>query len=366
MALLGCFILAFGWFGFNAGSTLAGTDLRIAVIATNTMLASAAGAFAAMLYAWKKYGKPDPALAANGLLAGMVAITAPCAFVNSVSAVIIGLIAGVLLVWGVSFVERSLKIDDPVGAITVHGLNGAWGVFSLGLFADGTYGDAFNGVSGTVRGLFYGDPGQLVAQSVGIVANVAWVFAVSYGVMKGIGALVGNRVPAEVEMQGLDLPEMGVPAYPDYVTSDASSRELWQTLSKSRSRFRILAWRRRRHTDRFSKDIIPAPGKPLPGAGLRSISLVQGFSQEAVRKAPRKIPGALYPDGRILMIKFSAFPSVRRLLISCLISLIVFSFIAIKTTAGTSRVEGSVAVETATAPPQVTHTSPIGRILFPW
>jgi ammonium transporter, Amt family len=224
MAMLGCFILAFGWFGFNAGSTLAGTDLRIAVIAVNTMLAGAAGAFAAMMVAWTKYGKPDPALSANGMLAGLVAITAPCAFVNSVSAVIIGLIAGVLLVWGISFVERTLKVDDPVGAITVHGMNGAWGVLSLGLFADGTYGEGFNLVPGTVRGLFFGGGfGQLAAQTIGTLSNVVWVFAVSYGAMKIIGATIGNRVSAEIELQGLDLPEMGVPAYPDFVALDSSS-----------------------------------------------------------------------------------------------------------------------------------------------
>ncbi len=224
MAILGCFILAFGWFGFNAGSTLAGADLRISVIAVNTMLASAAGAMAAMLVAWIKYGKPDPSLAANGLLAGMVAITAPCAFVNSVSAVFIGSVAGVLLVWGVGFVERTLKIDDPVGAITVHGLNGAWGVISLGIFADGTYGDGFNGVSGTVRGLLYGDTSQFVAQCIGTLTNIIWVFGVTYIVMKILGAVVGNRVPPEFEVEGLDMPEMGVPAYPDNVMSDASSR----------------------------------------------------------------------------------------------------------------------------------------------
>lgn len=222
MALLGCFILAFGWFGFNAGSTLAGTDLRIAVIATNTMLASAAGAVAAMFYAWKKYGKPDPGLSANGLLAGLVAITAPCAFVNSVSAVIIGLVSGILLVWGVGFVEHRLKVDDPVGAITVHGMNGAWGVLSLGLFADGTYGDGFNGVSGTVRGLFYGDPSQFAAQAIGTMANIIWVGVISFVVLKIIGATAGNRVPAEVEIQGLDIPEVGVPAYPDFVITGSS------------------------------------------------------------------------------------------------------------------------------------------------
>jgi ammonium transporter, Amt family len=222
MALLGCFILAFGWFGFNAGSTLAGTDLRISVIAVNTMLASASGAFVAMLVAWMRFGKPDPALAANGMLAGMVAITAPCAFVNSVSAVIIGAVAGVLLVYGITFVERTMKVDDPVGAITVHGFNGAWGVLSLGLFADGTYGDGWNGVSGTVRGLFYGDASQFAAQAIGTVTNIVWVFATAFVTMKIIGAAIGNRVSAEVELQGLDLPEMGIPAYPDYVTVDSS------------------------------------------------------------------------------------------------------------------------------------------------
>ena len=169
-----------------------------------------------------KYGKPDPALAANGMLAGMVAITAPCAFVNSVSAVLIGAIAGVLLVYGLAFVERTLKVDDPVGAITVHGINGAWGVLSLGLLADGTYGDGWNGVSGPVRGLFYGDASQFAAQAVGTVTNIIWVFVAAYITMKVIGATIGNRVSADVELQGLDLPEMGVPAYPDYVTVDSS------------------------------------------------------------------------------------------------------------------------------------------------
>src|SRR5216117_571907 len=118
MALIGTFILAFGWFGFNAGSTLAGSDLRIAVIATNTMLAGAAGSISAMLYMWKFYGKPDPSMVANGALAGLVAITAPCAFVTAPSAVIIGALAGIVVIWSVFFVERTLKIDDPVGAIS--------------------------------------------------------------------------------------------------------------------------------------------------------------------------------------------------------------------------------------------------------
>ena len=163
MGIAGALILAFGWFGFNPGSTLAGTDLRIGVIATNTMLASAGGAFSAMLYMWFRFGKPDPTMAANGLLAGLVAITAPCAFVNAPCAVLIGLIAGVLVVLSVLFVDNTLKIDDPVGAVSVHGACGAFGLLSVGLFADGTYGDKLNNVEGTVKGLFYGDASQLAA-----------------------------------------------------------------------------------------------------------------------------------------------------------------------------------------------------------
>ena len=154
MAVVGTFVLAFGWFGLNAGSSLASTDLRIGVIAVNTMLASAAGAFSSMSYMWMKYGKPDISIICNGLLAGLVAISAPCAFVTAPSAVLIGLVAGVLVCLSVFFVERTLKVDDPVGAFSVHGVNGAWGVVSLGLLADGTYGEGFNGVAGTVKGLF--------------------------------------------------------------------------------------------------------------------------------------------------------------------------------------------------------------------
>ncbi len=215
MGILGCFILAFGWFGFNAGSTLAGTDLRISVIAVNTMLASAAGALSAMFYMWARYGKPDPSMVANGFLAGLVAITAPCAFVSSVSAFIIGAVAGILLCWSVFFVERTLKVDDPVGAISVHGTNGAWGVLSLGLFADGTYGDGFNGVSGTVRGLLYGDSGQLLAQVIGPLTNLVFIFAASWLFFKLLDAVMGLRVSKEVEFEGLDVPEMGVHGYPE-------------------------------------------------------------------------------------------------------------------------------------------------------
>lgn len=218
MAVVGCFILAFGWFGFNAGSTLAGSDFRIGVVATNTMLAGGAAAFSSWLYMSFRYGKPDISMSANGLLAGLVAITAPCAFVTSLSAVAIGAIAGILVCISVFFIERTLKIDDPVGAISVHGINGAWGVIALGLFADGTYGDGLNGVSGTVKGLFYGDASQFMAQVTGTVVNMVFVFVVMYVFFKVLDLIVPLRVDPEIEVAGLDQAEVAVTAYPDFQT----------------------------------------------------------------------------------------------------------------------------------------------------
>jgi len=216
MAIVGTAILAFGWFGFNPGSTLAGTDLRIGVIAVNTMLASASGAVAASLYMWFRYGKPDASMSCNGMLAGLVAITAPCAYVNSVSAFIIGVVAGLIVCWSCFFVERTLMVDDPVGAISVHGTCGAWGVLSLGLFADGTYNEGANGVSGPVRGLFYGDASQLFAECVGVLTCFVFVFGIMWLFFKVSDAVIGIRVSPETEIQGLDLPEIGALAYPDF------------------------------------------------------------------------------------------------------------------------------------------------------
>jgi ammonium transporter, Amt family len=214
MAIVGTFILAFGWFGFNPGSTLAGTDLRIAVVAVNTMLASATGAVAATLWMWLfRTKKPDPSMMANGMLAGLVAITAPCAFVTAGGAAIIGLVSGILVVESVYFWDKR-KIDDPVGAISVHGVNGLWGCLALGLFADGTYGDGWNGVSGTVTGLFYGGGlGQFWAELIGVVSCIIIVSILSFIVYKIAEMLVGNRIEEEYEIEGLDVPEMGVPGY---------------------------------------------------------------------------------------------------------------------------------------------------------
>lgn len=215
MAIIGTIVLFFCWFAFNAGSTLSASDLRLSVVATNTMIAGAVGGLVAMFYMWIKFGKPDPSMTANGALAGLVAITAPCAFVNGISSFIIGLIAGILVCVAVPFVENKLKLDDPVGAISVHCINGLWGVISVGLFADGTYGDGLNGVAGGVRGLFFGDASQLLAQLIAVAVLIIWGFGVSYVFFKFLDKVWGLRVKPEDELSGLDIPEMGVLAYPD-------------------------------------------------------------------------------------------------------------------------------------------------------
>jgi Amt family ammonium transporter len=219
IVLTGCFILAFGWFGFNPGSTTGASgpgNLRIATVAVNTMLAGMMGGFGAMFYMWSRYGKPDASMSCNGFLAGLVAITAPCAFVNSLGACAIGLIAGVLACLSVEFIDRVLKVDDPVGAISVHGTNGLWGVISVGLFADGKYGGGWNGVNGNVTGLFYGDASQLVAQLMGVATLVGFVFSMSFVVNLLVDAVIGQRVGAKAELEGLDIPEMGQVGYPEF------------------------------------------------------------------------------------------------------------------------------------------------------
>lgn len=220
--LIGCFILAFGWFGFNPGSTLGASamgNLRIGSIAVNTMLAGCTGTLGALLYMWTLKGKPDASMSGNGLLAGLVAITAPSGFVSTMGAAIIGFIAGVLVCFSVAFIENHLKVDDPVGAISVHGTCGLWGVLSVGLFADGTsnYGGGWNGVTGSVTGLFYGDASQLVAQIVGIATLVGFVFTFSFVLNWILDIIIGQRVSAATEIAGLDIPEMGQLGYPEFV-----------------------------------------------------------------------------------------------------------------------------------------------------
>ncbi|MDR3404879.1 MAG: ammonium transporter [Chthoniobacter sp.] len=274
MVMLGTFILAFGWFGFNPGSTLAGTDNRIAIIAVNTMLAGAAASVGTMLTMYLVTGKPDPSMLCNGLLAGLVAITAPCAFVNSAGAVALGLIAGIIVVFSVFFVERVLKVDDPVGAISVHGTCGCWGVLSVGIFGSGTYGQGWGGVhklfkdgawmiinndaaaatlkkyaemTGTdpklggwtdvgVTGILgsipifggapAGDFSQFMAQFTDVCALFIFIFSFSFIFFKVSNLIVPIRSKREDEIQGLDVPEMGAEAYPDFQLTDRSSPKI--------------------------------------------------------------------------------------------------------------------------------------------
>jgi Amt family ammonium transporter len=214
MAIMGTFVLAFGWFGFNCGSTLAATEPRIAEIAANTTIASATGAITSLGYVWQRHRRPDVAMACNGLLGGLVAITASCAFVAPPAAALIGVVAGLLVALSVSGLERRFRIDDPVGAISVHGVCGAWGAISVGLFADGSFGEGWNGVAGPVRGLLFGDSRQFEAQLIGVVFCGSFVFGSAYLLFRLLDRLIGNRVAAEIETAGLDDLEMGSDAYP--------------------------------------------------------------------------------------------------------------------------------------------------------
>lgn len=231
MVIIGTFILAFGWFGFNPGSTISGTDLRISAVVVNTMLAGVAGALTSMLTLYAQGAKPDPTMMCNGMLAGLVAITAPCAFVDSWAAVVIGGVAGVVVVLSVFFWDKR-GVDDPVGAVSVHGVNGLWGLISLGLFANGKYGAGWNGVvrdqfvtqygSDGVRGLFYGDASQLYAQLLDAAVVAVFGFAMAWVWFKVSNWITPIRVSAEVEREGLDVPEMGAHGYPDFIASSRS------------------------------------------------------------------------------------------------------------------------------------------------
>jgi ammonium transporter, Amt family len=230
MALLGTFILLFGWFGFNAASTLAATDVRFAMVATNTAISAGFGAVGGMIWAYRRMGKPDPGMMANGMLAGLVAITAPCAFVQPWAAAVIGFIAGILVVVSILFLEKR-GIDDPVGATSVHGTCGIWGVLSIGLFASGDYGAGWNLTTSSltkgsgVTGLFYSwDLGirQLGAQAIGALVIIFVMGGIAYGFFKICDVLIkgGIRTSPEVEDMGLDRPEMGVLGYNDFATSE--------------------------------------------------------------------------------------------------------------------------------------------------
>src|SRR5665213_2481094 len=218
MVILGTLLLAFAWFGFNTARSFAAGDGRAGAVAVNTALASAAGTLAAGCFMWGVYGKPDPSVMCNGMLGALVASCAGCAYVEPWAAFLIGAIAGVLAAWSVLFLERR-GIDDPVGAISVHGVNGLWGMLAVGLFANGAYGYGAGGIPSNVTGLFYGGGKQLLAQLLASAVCIAWAFALGSIAFILIRVMLGsNRVPAEVEIAGLDIPEMGASGYPEFIS----------------------------------------------------------------------------------------------------------------------------------------------------
>ena len=221
---LGVFILWFCWFGFNGGSTVAMSTADDAASASlvfmNTNLAAAIATVVTMIFTWCRYGKPDVSMTFNASLAGLVAITAGCDCVSPVGAAIIGVVSGILVVFSVEFFDRVAKIDDPVGAISVHFVNGVWGTIAVGLFS--------TGADGVGKGLFYGGgAGQLGVQLLGIIAIDVYVLAVMFVVFKIIDKTIGLRVPAEVEIEGLDKHEHGLAsAYSGFAISDPTYLEM--------------------------------------------------------------------------------------------------------------------------------------------
>ena len=221
---LGVFILWFCWFGFNGGSTVAMTadaDMELSsLVMFNTNLAAAVATVVAMIFTWIRYGKPDVSMTFNAALAGLVAITAPCDCVTPVGAFFIGLVAGFLVVLSVEFFDNVAKIDDPVGAVSVHMVNGMWGTLAVGLFS--------NGGDGVAPGLFYGGGfTQLGVQALGIVSVAAYVLIVMFIVFKVIDKTVGLRVPAQIEIDGLDMHEHGLAsAYSGFAINDMTGMDM--------------------------------------------------------------------------------------------------------------------------------------------
>ncbi len=204
LASLGVFILWFGWYGFNCGSTLSGTDLSIADVAVTTTIGASGGAIAAMIISWIHFGKPDISMSLNGALAGLVSITAPTAVVSPGGALVIGLVGGVLVVYSVEFIDKVLHIDDPVGAIAVHGICGFWGTLAVGLF----------GTTADVTGLFYGGGArQLLIQLLGAGAVMLWTLTASFILFLSIRKIAGLRVSRDEELAGLDISEHGSESY---------------------------------------------------------------------------------------------------------------------------------------------------------
>ena len=226
LGALGCFILWFGWYGFNGA---AAEDInQLGAIFTTTTLAPTVAALATMFFTWIKNGKPDVSMSLNGALAGLVAITAPCSSVDALGAIIIGLVAGILVVLAVEFIDFKLHVDDPVGAVSVHGVCGIWGALAVGLFATPTAPNAPAGVTGDAAvGLFYGGGfGQLGVQAIGVLSIAAWTFATVGLLFFCIKKINGLRASREDEIIGLDSTEHGTSGYADFmITASGTSIE---------------------------------------------------------------------------------------------------------------------------------------------
>lgn len=226
LAALGVFILWFGWFGFNPGSTLSGTNPKIADIAVTTNIAAAAGACISMIFTWIRYGKADVSMTLNGALAGLVAITAGCAAVNNVGAAAIGGMAGVLVILSVEFFDKVVKIDDPVGAVSVHGICGSFGTIMVGFFA----------VDG---GLLYGGgTSLLVTQVIGVGAVAAWTLITAAILFTVLKYTIGLRVTEAEELEGLDIGEHGMAAYGDFVLRSTTGRHSHEAGQMSTAKLR--------------------------------------------------------------------------------------------------------------------------------
>lgn len=206
LAALGVFILWFGWYGFNAGSTLSGTDTAISHVVVTTTLAASAGTLFALFTSWIWYKKPDPSMSLNGALAGLVGITAGTAVISPVLSILVGAIAGILVVLSVEFFDKVLHIDDPVGAISVHGVGGVWGTISVGLFGN------MNAIN-SATGLDLTRLEQIGVQALGIVSVMAWVSITSFALFFLLKRTIGLRVSVDEERKGLDLEEHGCEAY---------------------------------------------------------------------------------------------------------------------------------------------------------
>jgi ammonium transporter, Amt family len=220
LVVLGGFILFFGWFGFNPGSTLSSQELVIARIAVTTTLAGAAGGITAMFITWHKMKSPDVSMTVNGMIAGLVAVTAGCAWVAPWAAVVIGIVAGFVVCYGIWFIEKK-GIDDMVGAVSVHGLNGVWGLLALGIFADGTYGN-YTTEGPLVTGLLYGNAGFFLCQVISAVVVVAFAFGCGYVLFYTLKKTIGLRVSPAEELEGLDISEHNTVAYPGMVLKEVN------------------------------------------------------------------------------------------------------------------------------------------------